>query len=257
MNELRKDRCDTKNGVGGGLLVFVRLGVTILPHNDDSNFNQFCKFELKTEKNSLYFYLVYRPSNSPAQNTIELMNLVSMCEKNCVLLGDFNIPEIDWINNEAPPRYRPLYELLCEKGFEQLEDFPTHNKGNILDLVLTNCSDKILSVTDHGKIGKSDHNMLLIELCENVIIKKSENSFYDWNNMNSDAFKDGLDNVDWQAELNDMNTEQAWSHLKSKLDNMIEQCVPVKKVKVSNRPPWMSKELLLKYNVLNSEKIGQ
>lgn len=244
VNELRKDRCDTKNGVGGGLLVFVRLGVTILPHNDDSNFNQFCKFELKTKTDSMYFYLVYRPPNSPPQNTDELMNLISKCEKDCMLIGDFNIPEIDWINNDAPPRYRPLYELLCEKGFDQLVDFPTHNKGNTLDLVLTNRSDKVLSVTDHGKIGKSDHSMLLIKICEILDYKKTENSFYDWNNMDCDTFKDGLDSLDWHAELNNMNTEQAWSHLKDRLNILIEQCVPVKKVKVSNQPPWMNKELL-------------
>merc|ERR1711917_9948 len=43
---------------------------------------------------------------------------------------------------------------------------------------------------------------------------------------------------------NNMNTEQAWSHLKDRLNILIEQCVPVKKVKVSNQPPWMNKELL-------------
>ena len=39
--------------------------------------------------------------------------------------------------------------------------FPTHKKGNILDLVLTNNPNIDLTVEDAGLIGKSDHNMIL------------------------------------------------------------------------------------------------
>ena len=42
--------------------------------------------------------------------------------------------------------------------------FATHTKGNILDLVLTDRSDRILSVNSHGRLGKSDHEILTIEL---------------------------------------------------------------------------------------------
>ena len=55
---------------------------------------------------------------------------------------------------------------------EQLVHFPTHVKGNTLDLVITNCSEKIISVVDEGRIGKSDHCTLLVEMEINVIRKK-------------------------------------------------------------------------------------
>ena len=57
--------------------------------------------------------------------------------------------------------------------------FPTHKKGNILDLVLTNNPNIVLSVEDAGIIGKSDHNMILTELnC--APMKKAFGSAFPW-----------------------------------------------------------------------------
>ena len=198
---------------------------------------------MKSGSESLYFYLVYRPPNFPPQNTTELINLVSRCEKNCFLIGDFNLPEIDWQNEDPSPRYRTLYKTFCEKGLEQLVDFATHNKGNILDLILTNCPEKILSVVDHGKLGKSDHSMFLI-VCATNDFEQNETFVHDWNRMDTDSIKAGLDNVNWEDEFANLNTEQSWEFLKVRLDNLIEQCVPKRKVKNHNRPPWMNTELL-------------
>ena len=45
--DLRRDRSDTRLGVGGGLLVYGKPGVKILPDNDCSHeFNQYCRFDL-------------------------------------------------------------------------------------------------------------------------------------------------------------------------------------------------------------------
>ena len=39
-NELRKDRCDTNNGIGGGLLVYAKEGMIIRPRSVENDFNQ-------------------------------------------------------------------------------------------------------------------------------------------------------------------------------------------------------------------------
>lgn len=71
-SELRRDRTDTTNGIGGGLLVYVKYGRTVLPCDKYSSFNQFCKFIYKSEKESLNFYLIYRPPSSSLENLSEL-----------------------------------------------------------------------------------------------------------------------------------------------------------------------------------------
>ena len=48
--------------------------------------------------------------------------------------------------------------------FRQLVDFPTHIKGNILDLVITNIPEKVSELKEVGRIGKSDHVILQFDL---------------------------------------------------------------------------------------------
>jgi len=43
---LRHDRTDTVNGIGGGLLCYIRNGLTVLPCDNNSAFNQYCNFKI-------------------------------------------------------------------------------------------------------------------------------------------------------------------------------------------------------------------
>jgi len=45
-------------------------------------------------------------------------------------------------------------DKVNEKLLDQMVYFPTHKAGNILDLVLTNNPNIVLSVEDAGLIGK-------------------------------------------------------------------------------------------------------
>jgi hypothetical protein len=46
--------------------------------------------------NSLNFVLTYRSPSTREENTIELCNLLPGFEHNMVLIGDINMPDIDW-----------------------------------------------------------------------------------------------------------------------------------------------------------------
>ncbi len=59
--DLRKDREDTVNGVGGGLLVYARNGLVVLKCDTGCVFNQHCSFKVMTEKDQLNITLVYCP----------------------------------------------------------------------------------------------------------------------------------------------------------------------------------------------------
>ena len=104
--ELRKDRCDTANGVGGGLLVYSKDNLQILPSDPtDNNFNQFCSFSIATKSEKLNMILIYRPPSSGQNNLTELCEIVRKADKNTVMIGDFNLPGTDWANK--------LLLLLC------------------------------------------------------------------------------------------------------------------------------------------------
>jgi hypothetical protein len=145
--ELRKDRADTANGIGGGLLVYVRNGLTVLPIDKNLAMGQYCSFRLDDGRGGLNFSLVYRSPNSAPGTMDILVDLVRQADQNSVLLGDFNLPGIDWAEKGAASgQERKFLQACVESNLEQVVDFPTQVRGNILDLVLTNIPERVVEV---------------------------------------------------------------------------------------------------------------
>ena len=94
-------------------------------------------------------------------------------EKNTILIGDFNLPDLDWEKGTASGRTRKLLEVANDNMLEQLVKFPTHLKGNILDLVLTNVPERVHEVEEVGRLGASDHGAILTKVGTGV--KKEKN----------------------------------------------------------------------------------
>ena len=138
--DMRRDRTDTTNGIGGGLLVYAKQGLRILPYDkfNDNEFNQFSCFKIETNDTPLNIVLVYRPPSSNIQNSEHLCNILKNLDKNIIVISDINLPDINWIDGTSTSRGRRVLETILEEDLIQLVDFPTHVKGNTLDLVITN-----------------------------------------------------------------------------------------------------------------------
>ena len=59
-------------------------------------------------------------------------------KKKSVLIGDFNLPDIDWGTGLGQGRAADVVRAVEDSLMVQLVDFPTQVRGNTLDLVLTN-----------------------------------------------------------------------------------------------------------------------
>ena len=225
-------------------MVYVKEGLNILPCDTGSSFNQHCKFVFKTNSESLHFYLIYRPPSSNQENLTELVNLLTYSEKNAIFIGDFNLPEIDWNNYSAPNKYTNILNICLEKGFEQLVDFPTHDKGNILDLVLTNSPHLIQNIIDCGKIGSSDHCLLSIEILSSYKETNNTSERFNWKWADFDSISEGLNAINWRENLYIRSTEEAWRFFCNILNDLTEKYVTRVKVKSNSHPLWMSRDLL-------------
>lgn len=168
--DLRKDRTDTANGIGGGLLVYSKLGIEILPYDkfSDNEFNQFASFSVRTSSQILHVILIYRPPSSNAENMDKLCEILAGLDRNTIVIGDFNLPGIDWTRGTSDKKGRKLLDTVSEQSLIQLVDCPTHDKGNILDLLITNCPEIVLNISSETKLGKSDHCVLNVELDVNI-----------------------------------------------------------------------------------------
>jgi len=233
--DLRRDRQDTGNGVGGGLLVYSRKGMKILPLDINNNFNQFCSFSTGTKRDSLNFVLAYRPPSSGTENTNKLCEMMRELPMNSVIIGDINMPGINWETMTSDNKGRALVETMEEEGMAQLVNFSTHIKGNILDLIITNCPERIISISEEGRMGKSDHSILLVEIEENPPNTQEEYERRNWRKANMPGLRAALERIRWRETTENMDIEETWRHFKEIRNHCFNQHVPAKKTNRKRR----------------------
>ena len=242
-NELRRDRSDTLNGLGGGLIVYSKNGLKILPgDNLENDFHQYVQFKVLTSSEPVNIILAYRPPSSSIENLEQLCSLVKNMPKNTIIIGDINLPHIDWTTGQADSKGRRLYEVVMEENVEQLVRFPTHDKGNILDLVLTNMASNIISVMEDGKLGKSDHCVIITEVRIPKKSEKNRKKILNWKKADYHQIKEYLAKVDWNEVLTRQSVNEAWEAFKNEIKIATAKFVPFSTIKRKSTPKWLTRE---------------
>ena len=165
-------------------------------------------------------------------------------EKQTIIVGDFNLPDINWSDMVSTSRGRPVLDAATEENLEQMVHFPTRIKGNTLDLILTNCPDKIISVLDGGRIGKSDHQVINIEVKVKRHKKTDSVTRANWNKADITGLKSFLSRINWRNKLTHISVDEAWPIFKSTIDEAIVKFVPSSTVRSANTPKWLTREIV-------------
>ena len=243
---LRLDRTDTLNGIGGGLLVYVRNGLKVLPIDNQSTFNQYCNFNVLCDNNEVDFNvtLVYRSPNSTQENNRLLNDIILNSPQNDLIVGDFNFPNIDWSTNECDARSRDFVQIIEDKFLTQLINFPTHNRGNILDIALTDCPERFLSIDNLGNVGNSDHTCILFDILSqrSKNVNESTDFIYDWSKANIQAIRDEFRNFNIESDGD--TCEDYWSCFKNHISSCMDKFVPKKPRRSRNRPVWLTRRII-------------
>lgn len=247
--EARIDRKDTSGGIGGGILVYVRNGLTILyDDNSQSDFNQYCKFKIKNEHAhscDLDVLVIYRSPNSSPENNEALCKLIDECDdKNSFIIGDLNFPGIKWAQCVSDSKGQGFYDAITNKGLYQHVDFPTHTKGNTLDLVITSNPDIVQDIQCNNPLGKSDHFMLEVTCDFSTKINKTTEHIFDWRRADTESLRSEFSSINWQAELEHKNAEESWQLFTHTIDNLTEKFVPTKLRRNQNKPIWMTQNVM-------------
>ena len=121
-------------------------------------------------------------------------------------MGDFNLPNVDWIHYSAPANrfYDKFLNFINESGLLQYVLEPTRH-SNVLDLSLTNDSNLISGL--QVECPFSDHNVIRFSVNVNhdhslLLDNYSVNKFYcDFSSDDYDGMVSYLMNVDWFHEF--------------------------------------------------------
>ena len=240
----RKDRTDTDRGRGGGILVYVDRKRCAWKVEVEGEFSQCACVKIKG-KRDLEIVVIYRSPNSSKRNDELLCALMKKTSPNSLILGDFNFPGIRWSTGGSDAKSREFFEVLEDQYMTQHVDGPTHINGNVLDLVITRDDEIVESVTMEGRLGKSDHEMILTTLKSEASNDTRSVFLRDYSKANYRQMKSKMISVNWSKEMEARNVEECWSFFKGFLDSIVDEFVPLKRKKGKRAPPWMNGEIKL------------
>lgn len=163
------------------------------------------------------------------------------------LIGDLNMCDTNWEDFSSDTLIEQLFiDTFNDIALSQVVMAPTHNKGNILDIILTDKPDNIhnIDIDKDSGLGCSDHFPIKFNLKLSSRRKKSTKRYVynfkkaDWVHMNSD-----FENTDWDSIFANKNMEDSWDAFKVKFLEVSNRHIPRIKINDEFQPPWYDSEV--------------
>jgi hypothetical protein len=176
----RSDRLNTKDGKGGGLVIYTKLEIAT-QIIDKKIKNPICDIQIA----------IYRsPKTSAASDELLIAHLRAAPDMS-VILGDFNLPKVNWDNPARTPQTQQMFnELVMDKFWEQHVKKSTHIAGNILDLVLsfTDLIKNRIDVCPELKLPKVDHFPLRFSINMSRLSPTTVEAVYDFSKADFEQY---------------------------------------------------------------------
>ena len=164
------------------------------------------------------------------------------------LVGDFNLPSINWENwttphNEESKEERFL-DALRDSFLHQGVKEPTRCRGNdepsTIDLILTGEENQINDLQYLSPLGKSDHSVLYFHL-QCYTDKKSKTKRFVYDRADYVSMKQYARTLDWVPNVQTVDErliETIWKHFKSNIMYLRDKFVPLKDTGQFLRKKW-------------------
>ncbi|CAM4513742.1 unnamed protein product [Caretta caretta] len=248
----RKDR---NKGKGGGVALYINDEIECKEiRSDEMDMTESVWATIKLGKKTIraspgiVLGVCYRPPGSNLDMDRALFNVFNKVNTNgnCVIMGDFNFPDIDWRTSASNNNRAQIFLDAIADGFlQQVVAEPTRGDA-ILDLVLVSNEDLIEEMVVGDNLGSSDHELIQFKLNGRINKNKSATRVFDFKRADFQKLRKLVREVDWTEEFMGLKVEEAWDYFKLKLQKLSEACIPRKGKKFigrSCRPSWMSKHL--------------
>ena len=260
VNTHSPDPSDTKKfrRNGGGVLIAIKSTVDMNPKLVKSKAHAEILSVTLTLKNNkkLCITTCYRVGTLQQTNLEEVNKHLQSISSNKsiikhIVLGDFNLDSVKWDNNNINTsnnlhlRYTNVFEDHC---LSKLLKSPTHYKGNILDLVLTDEPNivKDIYIAQHNEYIKSDHFFIKFSINIKGAIKRAKapkRSIRNYKKANWARIDYELRNVNWAHHIDCTDINTAWLNFKSILNSICDAHIPKVTIKNKLSYPWYDAEV--------------
>ncbi|NQY00907.1 MAG: hypothetical protein HRT70_07220 [Flavobacteriaceae bacterium] len=198
---------------------------------------------------TLLIGVIYRPPNYNYEDNellYELLQKAGQVKTTFKLIvGDFNFPNIDWVNFSYNPCCDQFMEATLDLNLTQHVFQPTR-ENSILDLVFSSHPEIVSNVDIIEPIATSDHNMVLCELnlVDETPVPKVE-KVYNYRKADWNSFICLLMQVNWDLIFQCEKVDDIWLNFTSYLKNIIDAVVPLKAPVRKCNPLWITEAVNL------------
>ena len=170
---------------GRGIIIYVMDGLISVKREVKVSFNEHLVVDITLpSKKEIILAVFYRSPNSSDENSSRLFRCISdvanIKSSSVIMLGDFNLPRINWATCIAPlGSYEERFidclmdNFLCQHVREYTR-MREGQKSTILDLALTKDEEYTSDIDISDHLRKSDH--LIMKITVNESLKKYLNA---------------------------------------------------------------------------------
>lgn len=219
-------RLDRENRVGGGVCAFVTINLRTTAVTLDVS-SEIVVFKIS----NISFAVVYRtPSMNLGEFRVFLQDLDKVClsSDKLILVGDFNVRNIDWIRKVAvTPQAVSLLEASFAHNLNQIISVPTHRLDGILDLVFSRNVNILDSVVSESTIP-SDHFCITFSFdVHQVQLLSDKLLIRDFVHADFDAINRYLAGVAFRDLFAGRNVDEMSSVLENSIATAVDLFVPL------------------------------
>ena len=240
---------------GGGVLIAVRSDLKVEAKEISIKSKaEILSLELNFgNKEIICVTLAYRVGTLGVPNYMEIeKHLRAVAQKKKyskhIIVGDFNFSKTSWLTEptgQTNDGVEKLFlDLFGDLGLGQLVNQPTHQKGRILDLILTSMESVVgdISVAGQHAVCHSDHYAITFRIKAKVEKVVNKRQTLNYKKANWEGLNKALNSIKWDILIGKDEAEVAWKKFKLVLSSLVEKYIPTIVVKDNNNPPWFDEE---------------
>lgn len=262
LDEYNMYRNDRIGRAGSGTLLYVRknLGqrkckaMDILMNGQEYDSSVWVWVNISKDKKILVGS-IYRSPNSSTENNKHLLNMLDKAneiagDNRLLIMGDFNMPNIDWVEKETSTGARicerNFFETVTDNFLHQHVTVPTRYRGtqsSTLDLIFTKEEEDIRNVKALPPIGGSDHAVVICDfICEwkGRAEPKKRRAYF---RGKYDDYNAKLRLTNWAHVFAGNSAKKNWEIFRETENILTNESVPLVSPKDYNEP-WMNRKVL-------------
>ena len=247
---------DRRGRTGGGLMLICKStrDVKEIQSQNTRSFEH-TSWSVSINNKSLTITGIYHPppkdgiTNSMFINDVtEHLSELLINKQNNIILGNFNMH----INDPFDPEAGIFNDTMSALGLIQQVTFPTHNKGNTLDLIFSEMGDSVQFGKIHSGPMLTDHAIVFGELnikklkatTEKVMVRK-------FTTITDEMLLEEF-NEDIPFDDQDQDLDQLIANLNDEFKHVIDTLAPPKEVTLSAHPrqPWFNDAVKAQHKVV-------